>query len=271
MFDFHTHTDCSHDCKRSIDKLCEIAIQNKIEGFAVTDHAETWYYVEHYPVTMITRSIEAVKRAREKYNIKIFQGIELGSPYYKPDISKELMELCDYDVVLNSVHCAAYGGIAESFAAIDFSNLSLDIIHGLLNEYFTELEYTAQNGDFDVLCHITYPFRYINGRYSRNIDVALYENRILNILQILIKRGKSLEINTASMGGKHSAAFDCPCPDEYYIKKYYDMGGRIVTLGSDTHTDTIANGFDTVIKLLKSIGFDKITYFEKRKMFFEQI
>ena len=172
--------------------------------------------------------------------------------------------------MLASNHCVPFEGDVHSFAAIDFSDMPRDIIEGLLDSYFDQMTEMAQKGDYDILCHITYPFRYINGRYGRNIDVMKYQSRIYDIFEILISRQKSLEINTASIGGRYKD-FDCPCPDEYFIQKYYDIGGRLVTLGSDTHTHTVANGFDKVVPMLKKIGFDKITYFEKRKMFFEFI
>lgn len=271
MMDFHTHTNNSLDSNRTMDELIKCAMDKGLTGIAVTDHAETWYFEQHQVIKHITDCINQVKDAKKKYTLKIFQGIEIGSPLDDIKKTKEMMSLCDYDVILNSVHCVKYGDIEASFAAIDFSLLDDDTTYSLMDVYFDKMLQTAKNSDFDILCHLTYPFRYTNGRYGRNIDVALYENRILKILQILIKRGKSLEINTASMSGKYSSDFNCPCPDEYYIQKYYDMGGRYVTLGSDTHTDTIATGFDEVVKMLKSIGFDKLTYFEQRKMFFEQI
>ncbi len=268
MMDFHTHTNNSLDCKRTLDELCQIAVQKGIGGIAVTDHAETWYFDEHDVIKNISNCIDDVNRAKQKYPIKIFQGIEIGSPLDDKQKTKAMMSLCDYDVILNSVHCAKYGKVEGSFAAIDFSHLQEDITKGLVDVYFDQVALVAAKSDFDILCHITYPFRYINGRYCKNIDVMEYQSRIYDIFKILINRQKSLEINTASIGGKYKD-FDCSCPDEYFIKMYYDMGGRFVTLGSDTHTYTVANGFKQVVPMLKKIGFDKITYFEKRKMFFE--
>ncbi len=274
MFDFHTHTNNSLDSNRTIGELCECAMEQGLLGVAVTDHAETWYYNEHQPVKHIKQCIQDVKKAREKYNIKVFQGIELGSPFFDKQKADELMSLCQYDVVLNSVHCVSFGGISESFAAIKFTDVPDDIIYGLVDVYFEELEYTAKHGDFDIMCHITYPFRYINGRYKKNIDVMKYEKHIENIFEVLINRGKSLEINTSSMGERYGA-YNGPCPDEYFIKKYFNMGGRLITPGSDSHRNSDGfkpgNGFDVLVPMLKNIGFDKFAYFEKRKIFFENI
>ena len=274
MMDFHTHTNNSLDSNRTMDELIKCAMDKGLTGIAVTDHAETWYFEQHQVIKHITDCINQVKDAKKKYTLKIFQGIEIGSPLDDIKKTKEMMSLCDYDVILNSVHCVKYGDIEASFAAIDFSLLDDDTTYSLMDVYFDKMLQTAKNSDFDILCHLTYPFRYTNGRYGKNIDVMKYENIIDNIFETLIKRQKSLEINTASIGERYGK-FNCLCPDEYFIKKYYNMGGRHITLGSDSHRNvdglTPGNGFDVALPVLKKIGFDKITYFEKRKMFFEKI
>ena len=53
-------------------------------------------------------------------------------------------------------------------------------------------------------------------------------------------------------------------PSRYFLKLYYDMGGRIITLGSDAHEPKrIADHFEEVKEILKEIGFNEIYTFEK--------
>ena len=49
------------------------------------------------------------------------------------------------------------------------------------------------------------------------------------------------------------------------LKKYREMGGEIITIGSDAHeTGYLADGFDRAAEVLKECGFKYYTTFEKR-------
>ena len=55
-------------------------------------------------------------------------------------------------------------------------------------------------------------------------------------------------------------------PNEYYLKLYHDMGGKYVTVGSDSHyKDKVCNNIDKGYDLLLKCGFTKFTIFEKRQ------
>ena len=92
-----------------------------------------------------------------------------------------------------------------------------------------------------------------------------HEDVIGEILQTVIDREKALEVNTSGVG----AAYGTIMPDSSIMKRYYDLGGRRITLGSDGHTpDRIGNGFTEAADALKQIGFTGYTYYEKRKPIF---
>ena len=55
-------------------------------------------------------------------------------------------------------------------------------------------------------------------------------------------------------------------PDEWIVEKYYDLGGRTITIGADAHmAENVASGFEEVEVYLKKVGFTGYNYFEKRK------
>ena len=55
-------------------------------------------------------------------------------------------------------------------------------------------------------------------------------------------------------------------PNKKYIKKFHDMGGKYVTVGSDSHYfDKVCNNIDKGYDILKACGFDSFTIFEKRQ------
>ena len=85
--------------------------------------------------------------------------------------------------------------------------------------------------------------------------------KIKQIIKYIIDRGIAMEVNTSGIGSSYSVLL----PDIEFIKLYRDMGGYLITLGSDAHTEPkAANAFPETLSLLKNLGFKHIYYFEKR-------
>ena len=95
-----------------------------------------------------------------------------------------------------------------------------------------------------------------------------YREVIDQILEALIEGGKGLEVNT---GGLKSGLSDLhPCTD--ILKRYRQLGGEIVTVGSDAHNaQSMAADFDRAGKVLLDCGFRYYTIFEKRTPEFRRI
>ena len=81
----------------------------------------------------------------------------------------------------------------------------------------------------------------------------------------MIENGKGIELNTA--GYKYGLGFCHPHPE--IIKRYRQLGGEIITIGSDGHRpEHIAYDFNKVEKVLKDSGFQWYTKFKNRKPVF---
>ncbi len=79
---------------------------------------------------------------------------------------------------------------------------------------------------------------------------------------------KGIELNTAALakGMKEPN----PCTD--VLKRYRELGGEIVTIGSDAHKpEQIAFAFDRAARILISCGFKYYTTFENRSPSFEKL
>lgn len=88
-----------------------------------------------------------------------------------------------------------------------------------------------------------------------------YEDIIKEIFATLIKNGKGIEINTSGLRQKIGK----PLPDLYYVKMFREMGGEILTIGSDAHcTADLGKGINEGIEIAKQAGFDKVAFFKKR-------
>jgi histidinol-phosphatase (PHP family) len=119
--------------------------------------------------------------------------------------------------------------------------------------------------DFDIMAHLTCPFRYIVGKYGICVDTRKYESQISKILDCIIEKSICMEINTSGIG----TAFGVLMPEKWIIEKYKAKGGYLISLGSDAHApENAGKGFDSAISLLKSLGFEGYYYFEKRERVF---
>ena len=109
--------------------------------------------------------------------------------------------------------------------------------------------------DFDVYGHLDYVVRYGPNK-NQFYSYQKYAEVIDEILRTLIQKGKGIELNTA--GFKYGLGHAHPTLD--ILKRYKELGGEILTIGSDGHTpEQIAWEFDIVPSLLKEAGFDVIS------------
>lgn len=266
MFDTHIHTKNSHDSKQTIDEVCLSAIEKGISGVCITNHIpSSRNRCLEEDLEVIKSDYKDVLYARKKYGdrLKIYLGAELADYSISDEVFKTIPEKYELDIALGSLHGFYIDGVEIHFSRdIMDGSVSDKIINERLKEYFNVVLLTAKECDIDTLCHLTYPLRYIVGKYKRNVDINDYKDQITEIFKTIIERNIALEINTSGIG----TAIDETMPMRSLIKLYYDLGGRLITLGSDAHSkENIAKGFCKVKKDLKEIGFEKYCYFEKRK------
>ena len=114
---------------------------------------------------------------------------------------------------------------------------------------------------FQALGHLDYVVRYGHGR-EKEYSYRAYADVIDEILRELICRGIALEVNSGGL--KYGLGFPNPHPD--VLKRYRELGGEILTLGSDAHApEHIAYNFKETGELLKACGFRYYTIFKERK------
>ena len=82
------------------------------------------------------------------------------------------------------------------------------------------------------------------------------------ILRELIERGIALEVNTAPL--MKGIRYFNPLPE--VLKRYREMGGELITIGSDAHVpEKIAGRFDQAARILRSLGFAYYAVYKERK------
>ena len=264
LSDSHTHSLHSFDAESSVDEMCRAAIQKGLSYLAVTDHCEAEYICCGEDCEFgsfdrqIPASVAAIHEAQKKYReqLTLLCGLELGEPMHDPMQTKQALAYGDFDFVLASVHNLRG---RDDFYYMDFKKVDIEEI---LREYFDELAETAAFPQFDSLSHLTYPLRYIVETEGFYPDLQPYETQIKKIFNILIRNNKALEINVSGL----FKPINRTLPDAYLVKKFHDMGGKYITIGTDAHcADMVGKGIEEGIAVARNAGFTHYTVFENHQ------
>ena len=272
MYDTHIHTKASQDSEQTFDMICKSAIEKGLNAVSFTDHVDLLVYSDEKNRKTILDTAEYAKKAKQIYGDKldVFTGIEFAMSTLDKKKEAEFINMTDTDIVLGSVHSFVADEKIIRFSRDDLSEniVSKEKLYKYIETYYNDILKMAAEADIDVLCHLTYPIRYTNKKYNRDIDIYKFSEILTKILKTIIDRGIALEINTGKF--ENDMVDLAPTPD--IIQKYYELGGRLVTIGSDAHIpERIGNGFEAVKTLLKSIGFGSYVYFKNRSPIFVKL
>lgn len=259
--DMHTHTDHSIDGKASADDMCAAAYQLGLRAIDISDHCDVNRDAELHCFERSSASIADALRLKNEYQgrMKVLCGIEIGNPHWNPEIAEKCSKIDGLDCIIGSVHRIRYEGEELITTKGDYEHMSKEHISGLVRKYFEDIILMIDTVHPDILAHPTYMFRYIVGHHHIPLDITEYADETDRILKRIISDGVALEVNTQIM--KESIAEY----DIYLLERYYELGGRLITLGSDAHScDRLANSFIYAAKELLRIGFCGACIVEER-------
>lgn len=257
LSDYHIHTRFSPDSKATIMEMAETAYKRGFQEIIFTDHYEA---VKDKSLDLRLDIINEAKQVEQAKNIlkgkiKIKLGIELGQPHFDPETCSLILKSYPFDFVIGSVH-----NIVKDYDLYHYDYNKIDHVE-VFEFYMKELLTMAKESDFDVMGHLTYPLRYMWAQARKTIDLKSYEQQWRELLEILIERGKGIEVNTSGLRQSIGQFL----PPIYLVKLYKELGGKIITLGSDAHRPSdITCGIIDGIAMIKEAGFDEITRFEGR-------
>ena len=263
IFDMHTHTDCSHDGKQSMEELCLAQIAAGTAGFAVTNHFDSPYSHENGDFERLERSLWEGRTAAERYGerIEVLVGAEIGEELWHPNNARRLLDMGEWDVILASVHGQLENGKCIYYADVAYDTWKQEHIAAYLHRYLEDLAEAAENADYDVLAHLDCPIRYICGSFHRDADILRYQDLVDRILRTVIRRDKTLEVNVSGL----NSAWGQMMPKADVLTRYRELGGWRICLGSDAHTvENAGKNLDTAATRLISMGFLKQIVYRKR-------
>lgn len=258
IIDTHNHTDNSFDGHHSPVYMCEAACNKGLRAIAFTDHCEVDAFDSDGERT-VRQAFFEIAKAKSAFmgKLLVLNGIELGQPAYDIETAEKILASQKFDIVIGSVHNLR--NKQDFYYIEDFSEID---VNAELKEYFNEILTMLEWGNFDILAHLTYPFRYLYSRNNIRVDAFEYKNQIDAILSLAAEKEISLEINAAGLRqpiNRLSPEFDV-------IKRFKELGGKFVSVGSDAHyAQHIAVGIKDAMMAAKEAGFDCVTLFQKRQ------
>lgn len=261
MFDYHLHSNFSADCDTPIEATIEQAIEVGLREICFTEHIDIDY---PDPTINFELDLPAYNRklteVQKMYNdqIRIKKGVELGLQPHQVEDYKSLMNEEIFDFVICSMHTADKKDLHSGNFFADKT------IEDAYEQYYKELLYCVQHfKDYNVLGHLDLVKRYTKQQSERDFQAIITE-----IFKVIIPDGKGIELNTS--GFRYGLGSGMPSAD--ILKLYRDMGGEILTLGSDSHVaSTVAYQFPESLELLKSLGFNYIATFDRGQPAFHRI
>lgn len=256
FYDLHTHSEHSFDGNHSCTLMCESAVKKGLKGIALTDHCEIDSKNCDFDKLCDNQFFDTTKCSYIfKDSIKVFRGIELGQSIYNKPLAESILNKYNYDFVLGSVHNLEN---MEDFFFLDY--LDYDV-YVLLQQYFENIYRLCEWNQFDSLAHLTYPLRYITGKHKIKVDLSKFSKIIDEILLLLIKNEKALEINTSGYFNEMKGIL----PSADIVKRFKNLGGKYITIGSDSHYyDKIGMGVEQGMDAALKCGFKHITVYTNR-------
>ena len=253
--DLHMHTCYSHDAAphSTVIALCEQAIALGLPCIAVTDH----YDLNHELAVPPTRSLqrrkiyEDVLAAREIYGDKLtlLHGIELGQAILFPDRAPALIAELPYDIVLGSLHNLHH---KTGFSHIDFTPVPQEECNALFSEVLTRTVELLDLNTIHVVAHLTSMHRYLH-RIGRELDFPAFFDQMEVLFKKMIAQNVALEINTSTVRE------GITMPTREILAFYRDCGGKLLTIGSDTHKpESMAKGFKEAAEMIASCGYTSL-------------
>lgn len=277
LADYHVHSVCSFDAdsKAKMADMARAELSRGISEVCFTDHSDIGspetiqLGPNHFtlPRNQAKQFADAMERAPD--GITITLGLELGEPNHDPARAKRIYIMPEYDFILGSLH-----NLRDERDFYYLKYTSLEQCYELYDSYLDELIEIANLGCFDVMAHIGYCLRYMHKQgFDAEVTMDRFGDKVDTLLHALIENGKGIELNCADLvtGGREDPLL-CTFPSVEILRRYRELGGDIVTVGSDAHNLKAAGvGVAEGTELLLANGFRYVATYRRHKPEFKRI
>ena len=268
LFDNHNHSQFSFDGKKTTIERSALSAKNKgLGGICFSDHCD--FYVppmkaafenlvpEYFDVPEQQAEIDRVSGLICDRNFKILKGIEIGMYEECREQIRKVLNDNKFDQIIASVH---YIDRTDPYYGGFYDGKDWKQAYGrYLETIYREMTWLK---DFDIMAHYDYIARYAPYPQA-SILYRDFSDIFDEIFTYLTQEGKALEINTKSYQDYKGRT---PQLDLGLLRRYKEMGGEFISLGSDSHDpERPGDKFGHYAELLKSLGFRWTAHYENRK------
>ncbi|MBU7018283.1 MAG: histidinol-phosphatase HisJ family protein [Theionarchaea archaeon] len=247
MIDYHIHSTYSIDGLSPLHLYVGTAQRFCLGEIGFAEHVDLNPCLGGYKFLDYGSYAASVEKLRIDAPLQIRCGLEVSYESHLESSIKNFIEDAKCDFVIGSIH--------------EINNITMDstfLKQSNPLDYFREVERLITSSTFDIVGHLEY-FKRWGGLYSP----SEFRKGISGVLHLIIDHDIALEVNTSGL--RH------PIQDTYpsfeVIQWYRELGGELISLGSDAHSvKDMAFQFTPVIKKLKSHGFDTVATFNRRSL-----
>lgn len=259
LWDNHMHSSFSGDCNTPAEDMVAAAKKKGLSGVTFTDHLDLDYTEEpglfDLDLPAYMQSIHSLSAAEDS-GFTVLRGIELGLQPQLAEKHSQILFSYPFDFVIGSTH--VINGMDPYYPKY----FSTREEHSAFFEYYeTILNNIMTFPDIDTLGHLDYCFRYGPYPHAADDTYGPYREVVDAILSYIIANDIALEINS----GSYRCGLKEPNPSTSIIKRYRQLGGKLITIGADAHkTEHVALEFKTLAQILIDCGFKEYAIFQKR-------
>lgn len=261
MFDYHMHTRVSFDGSDSGARMAKAALDKGLKEICFTDHIDYDPLAKEQTMAFDTAAYNAEYEGLELPGLKIRRGMEFGMDLTNLAQFKQDLRRRPFDFVLGSVHF------------VDDVDVYYESYWAGKTQFQAERRFLEQtlacvelHEDFDVLAHLSFISKAWSNPSKRLLPYEEHRQIVDEILKVLVRKDKGLEMNTS--GVDRCGGF---LPTREYFCRFRELGGRIVTVGSDAHNSgRVGQYTHEACEILRDI-FGYVCTFEGRKPIFHRL
>lgn len=255
-FDYHVHSAISKDSDESLMAMVMELREKDFDGVCFTEHLDPYFPDEFEPFFIDWDKYRSqIASARAMFpEMEIYMGMEAGlNPNSYEEIDKQIKEN-NPDFVLGSLHCTDEMTIGEFdyYERYEKRKVQEDYLKCLIKNI-------RDFDNYDVVAHIGFVSKFAPCE-GWEIHYSEFPDYVDELLKIIINKGKGIEINTS---GLKRSKYTLPAED--IVKRYRELGGEIITIGSDGHSREFAGyEFDFGAIIARRCGFTHAAKYSAR-------